>query len=148
MEPGAAPDTSGTGRSPTVTAFVDTDILVRHLTGDPPSQARRASRYLESADELLLADLIVAEVTYVLESYYEVARAQVASILRAILAFPVIRVVDADLLHRAIEVYEVHRLDFADAYLVASAERTGVGAIASFDRSIDRVGTVRREEPA
>jgi len=49
---------------------------------------------------------------------------------------------------RAVEIYEVDRLDFADAYLVASAERTGVGVIASFDRSIDRVTTVRRDEPA
>jgi predicted nucleic acid-binding protein len=70
----------------------------------------------------------------------------VAATLRAILAFPAIRVLDADLLHRAIEVYEVHRLDFADAYLVANAERTGLGVIVSFDRSIDRVGTVRRKE--
>jgi predicted nucleic acid-binding protein len=131
-----------------VTAFVDTNVLVRHLTGDPPSEARRATRYLERADELLLADLILAEVTYVLESFYEVARSQVAATLRAILAFPAIRVLDAELLHRAIEVYEVDRLDFADAYLVASAERTGIGIIASFDRSIDRIGTVRREEPA
>jgi predicted nucleic acid-binding protein len=130
-----------------VTAFVDTNILVRHLTGDPPAQARRATRYLETADELLLPDLIAAEVAYVLDSYYEVPRAQVADTLRAILAFPAIRVIDADLLRRAIEVYEVHRLDFADAYLVASAERTGVGVIASFDRAIDRVATVRRDEP-
>jgi len=36
----------------------------------------------------------------------------------------------------------------ADAYLVACAERTAIGVIASFDRSIDRVATVRREEPA
>ena len=131
-----------------MTAFVDTNVLVRHLTGDPPSEARRATRYLERADELLLADLILAEVTYVLESFYEVARSQVAATLRSILAFPAIRVLDAELLHRAIEVYEVDRLDFADAYLVASAERTGIGIIASFDRSIDRIGTVRREEPA
>jgi predicted nucleic acid-binding protein len=128
-----------------VTAFVDTNVLVRHLTGDPPVQAKRATRYLERADELLLPDLILAEVAYVLESFYEVARAQVATTLRAILAFSPIRVLDAELLQRAIEIYEVHRLDFADAYLVASAERTGVGVIASFDRSIDRVGTVRRE---
>jgi predicted nucleic acid-binding protein len=130
-----------------VTAFVDTNILVRHLTGDPPAQARRATRYLETADELLLPDLIAAEVVYVLESYYEARRAQVAEALGAILAFPSMRLVDADLLRRAVEVYEVHRLDFADAYLVAIAERTGVGAIASFDRSIDRVATVRRVEP-
>jgi len=130
-----------------VTAFVDTNVLIRHLTGDPPEMASRATRYLETADELLLPDLILAEVAYVLESFYETPRAQVATTLRAVLAFPAIRVVDADLLQRAVEVYEVHRLDFADAFLVASAERTGVGTIASFDRTIDRVTTVRREEP-
>ncbi len=131
-----------------MTAFIDTNVLVRHLTGDPPALAARATRYLATTDELLLPDLIVAEVAYVLESFYETPRAQVATTLRAVLAFPAIRVIDTDLLQRAVEVYEVHRLDFADAYLVASAERTGIGVIASFDRSIDRVTTVRREEPA
>jgi predicted nucleic acid-binding protein len=130
-----------------VTAFVDTNVLIRHLTGDPPEFAARATRYLAAADELLLPDLIVAEVAYVLESFYETPRAQVATTLRAVLAYPAIRVLDADLLQRAVEVYEIHRLDFADAYLVASAERTGIGVIASFDRTIDRVPTVRREEP-
>jgi predicted nucleic acid-binding protein len=131
-----------------VTAFVDTNVLVRHLTGDPPELAGRATRYLATADELLLPDLILAEVAYVLESFYEAPRSQVATTLRAVLALPAIRVVDADLLQRAVEVYEADRLDFTDAYLVASAERTGVGVIASFDRGIDRVKTIRREEPA
>jgi predicted nucleic acid-binding protein len=131
-----------------VTAFVDTNVLIRHLTGEPPEMATRATRYLATADELLLPDLILAEVAYVLESFYEVPRAQVATTLRAVLAYPAIRVLDADLLQRAVEVYEIHRLDFADAYLVASAERTGIGVIASFDRTIDRVATVRREEPS
>lgn len=47
----------------------------------------------------------------------------------------------------AVEVYEVDRLDFAEAYLVASAERSGAGRIASFDRSIDRVASVTRIGP-
>ena len=130
-----------------MTAFVDTNVLIRHLTGDPPELAARAARYLAGADELLLPDLILAEVGYVLESFYEAPRTQVATTLRAVLAYPAIRVLDADLLQRAVEIYEIHRLDFADAYLVASAERTGIGVIASFDRSIDRVATVHREEP-
>jgi predicted nucleic acid-binding protein len=130
-----------------VTAFLDTNILIRHLTGDPPALAARATRYLEVAEELLLPDLIFAEVAYVLESFYEVPRPQTADTLRAVLAYPPIRVIDVDLLQRAVEVYEHHRLDFADAYLVASAERSGVGVIASFDRAIDRVGTVERDEP-
>ena len=147
MGGGPPPDAAGAGRRAPVTAFVDANILVRHLTGDPPELAARATRYLGAADELLLPDLILAELAYVLESFYEVPRAQVATTLRAVLAYPAIRVLDADLLQRAVEVYEIHRLDFADAYLVASAERTGIGVIASFDRSIDRVATVRREEP-
>lgn len=129
-----------------MSAFLDTNVLIRHLTGDPPALARRASAFLATADELLLADLIVAEVVYVLESFYEVARARVADLVRAVIGFPAIVVVDAPLLLRALEVYELERIDFAKAYLVASAEASGVGAIASFDRSIDRVATVQRIE--
>lgn len=147
MGRGPSPDTPDPGGGETLTAFVDTNVLVRHLTGDPPAQAARATRYLEQADDLLLPDLILAEVAYVLESFYETPRAQVAETLRAVLAFPAIRVVDDELLLRTVEVYDGHRLDFADAYLVASAERTGVDEIVSFDRAIDRVGTVRRVEP-
>ena len=131
-----------------MSAFVDTNILVRHLTGDPPEQAARASRFLAAADELLLADLVVAEVVYVLESFYEVPRTRVAELVRAIIAFPAIVVLDPAMLLRALEVYETVRLDFAEAYLVAQAERSGVGAVASFDKAIDRVTTVRRIEPA
>jgi predicted nucleic acid-binding protein len=131
-----------------VSAFVDTNILVRHLTGDPPEQAARATKLLAEADELLLVDLVVAEVVYVLESFHEVPRERVAELVRAIIAFPAIVVLDSAVLLRALEVYETDRLDFDEAYLVAQAERSGVGVVASFDRAIDRVATVRRLEPA
>lgn len=130
-----------------MSAFLDTNVLVRHLTGDPPAQAAKATHALQTSEGLLLADLILAELAYVLESFYETPRRQVAETLRAVLAYPSVRIVDPALLQRAVEVYEVHRLDFADAYLVASAERSGVEQILSFDRAIDRVGTVRRIEP-
>ena len=55
--------------------------------------------------------------------------------------------VDPALLLRALEIYETDRLDFAEAYLVACAESTGVGAVASFDKANDRVTTVARIEP-
>ena len=131
-----------------MSAFLDTNILIRHLTGDPPAQARRASAFLVQAEDLLLPDLIVAEVVYVLESFYEVERQRVAELVRAVIGFPAIVVVDEPLLLRALEVYEVDRLDFAEAYLVASAEASGVETIASFDRAVDRVSTVRRIEPS
>jgi predicted nucleic-acid-binding protein len=131
-----------------LSAFLDTNALIRHLTGDPPAQARRATAFLAEADELLVPDLIIAEVVFVLESFYKVERERVGELVRAVIGFPAIVVVDAPLLLRALEIYEVDRIDFAEAYLVASAEATGVKTIASFDRAIDKVATVRRLEPA
>ena len=130
-----------------MTAFLDTNVLIRHLTGDPPEQAARATAALARPGPLLLADLILAECVYVLESFYEVEPARVAELMRSALALPNIEAVDSDMLLRALEVYEIDRLDFAEAYLVAQAETSGVREILSFDRSIDRATGVRRREP-
>ena len=130
-----------------MSAFVDTNVLIRHLTGDPPDQAARATRLLAQADQLLLPELILAETVDVLKSFYELPRARVAELVRAIVAFPGIGVADEPLLLRALEVYEVHRLDVADAYLIAQAEASGVNAVVSFDKRIERVPTVWRIEP-
>lgn len=130
-----------------MTAFVDTNVLVRHLTGDPPDLAGRATADLGTERELLLTDLVAAETVYVLESFYETPRDQVGAAVRSLVAFDSIVCVDPALLLRAVEVYETDRIDFAEAYLVACAETTGVGMVVSFDRSIDRVSTIERIEP-
>ena len=130
-----------------LTAFVDTNVLVRHLTGDPPNMARRATAFLGDTSDLLLSELIVAETVYVLESYYEAPRDQIAESIRSLLAFESIATVSPDVILRAVEIYEIDRLDFAEAYLVACAESTGVNAVASFDAAIDRIDTIRRIEP-
>ena len=126
---------------------IDTNVLVRHLTGDPPEMAARATAALADEEQLLLTDLVLAECVYVLESFYEVERHRIAELMRAALALPSIKTVERASLLRALEVYEVDRLDFAEAYLVAQAEATGVGTILTFDRTVDRIATVTRQEP-
>lgn len=81
--------------------------------------ASRATAYLAAEPDLLLADLIVADTVYVLESFYEAPR--------SMLAMP-----------------STDRIDFAEAYLVACAESTGVDRVVSFHKAIDRVETVKR----
>jgi predicted nucleic-acid-binding protein len=130
-----------------LTAFVDTNVIIRHLTGDPPEMAERSTELLVSREDLLLADLVVAECVYVLESFYEVDREEVARLMRSVVTFPSLLSPDPALLLRALTVYEIAKIDFAEAYLVAQAEVTGVGEIVSFDRSIDRVPSVSRREP-
>jgi predicted nucleic acid-binding protein len=129
-----------------MTVLLDTNIVIRHLTGDPPEMARRATRFLTSEAELVLADVILAECVYVLASVYGIDRVAIAQLMRAALMLPTISA-DVELLFRALEIYEVDRLDFAEAYLVAVAEFTGVKSIASFDKAIDRVPSVERLAP-
>lgn len=126
---------------------MDTNVLVRHLTGDPAEMAARATAFLGNETELLLTDVVTAETVYVLESFYEAPRDQVAQAVRSLVAFDSIICVDRALILRATEMYETDRIDFAEAYLVACAESSGVGKVASFDRSIDRVETIERIEP-
>ena len=58
-------------------------------------------------------DLVLAECVYVLESFYEVERPRIAELMRSAIAFQSIDTVDAPVLLRALEIYELDRLDFA-----------------------------------
>jgi predicted nucleic-acid-binding protein len=109
--------------------------------------ADRATALVASGEHLLLADLVLAECVYVLESFYELERERVATLMRAAIGHPTIETVDPPSLLPALAVDATARIDFVEAYLVAQAESTGVGEIASFDRAIDRVTTVTSREP-
>lgn len=126
--------------------LLDTNVLVRHLTGAPVDQARRSTAMLRSAEVLELPAVIVAELVYVLESVYEQGRPQVAAVTRSVLAHPPVRAPEEPILLRAIELYETVGIHFAEAYLASLAE-VGDGLVASFDRDLDRVGSVTRVEP-
>ena len=126
--------------------LLDTNVLVRHFTGEPEDQARRAAAFLRGAQRLGLPHLIVAEVVYVLESVYDRPRTEVAALVRSVLAHPPVAVDAEDLVLRALEVYETDPIDFAEAYLAACAEALD-GVVVSFDRGLDKVRTVRRLEP-
>lgn len=128
-------------------ALLDTNIPIRHLTGDPPAQARRATAFLGRADELVLVDLVFAEVIYVLESYYERPKSEVARLARSLLAMDSIVTADHDVLLRSLDLYELEKLDYAESYLVALAETSGIEKVASFDRRLDRVETIERIQP-
>ena len=62
MGRGAAAYASPTTAVGELTAFVDANVLIRHLTGDPPEMATRATALLASGETLLLADLVFVRV--------------------------------------------------------------------------------------
>lgn len=135
-----------------MTKVLDTNILVRHVSGLPRDQARAATRFLRSsrADELLLTDVHISEFVWVLQSsIYQAEHETVRLALEAILALPAITVVDASLLQDAIDMYVGRSMNWTDAYLIASARARKADEVVSFDRFDSKlVGTgVRRLEP-
>ena len=56
------------------TCFIDTNLFIRYLTNDDSKKADRVDRLLEQAAnrkiKLLTAEIVLAEVVWVLESFY------------------------------------------------------------------------------
>jgi len=128
---------------------VDTNVLVRFLTGDPPLMAEKARKLVDQADlgktTLVILPVIVAEAFYTLESYYEIERKSVADRLAIFLQCRGIQCVEKDRILDALKRCRDRNAHFADAYLAAAAIELKT-PIASFDRDFDKFPDVSRAE--
>jgi predicted nucleic acid-binding protein len=64
-----------------VTPLLDTSVIVRYLTGDPPELLSAAREIVDGSETLLLTDVMVVETAYVLTSVYRVPRERVVDSL-------------------------------------------------------------------
>ena len=55
-------------------SFVDTNIVVRSVTGDPPDQAAEAIRILHEGRNIQIPVVVFTEVAYVLASQYRISQ--------------------------------------------------------------------------
>ena len=69
-------------------AVLDTSLIVRYLTGDPPHLAHQARTVIEGADEFLIPAVALAETAHVLRSVYGVDRGHVIDVLAKLLSMP------------------------------------------------------------
>ena len=132
--------------------WLDTNIIVRYLTGDDPVKAQAClalfQRVQEGDEELATSETIIAEVTYVLTSQYHLSHPEIAARLRPLLALSGLKLPYKRAVQRALERYrESSRLDFEDALSVEHMERLGIRPIVSYDRNFDRVPEIVRQEP-
>jgi predicted nucleic-acid-binding protein len=98
---------------------VDTNIVIRLLTGDGQDQATRA-RGLFETETIWLPKTVILEAEWVLRRLYGVAKGRVAEALTALAALPNVRCEDEAAIVQALR-WAANGLDFADALHVASA---------------------------
>lgn len=118
--------------------FVDTNVFLRFLTNDDPAKARRAQQLFERAvaGEITLRTslLVVAEIVWTLESYYELDRADVADKIAKILNTPNLRCESATIVRQAVDLYAERNIDFIDAFHACALQAEGATRIVTFDR--------------
>jgi len=132
-------------------AYVDANVIVRLITGDPPDLAERAARLFRHMDdgelELVVEEIVVAETVWVLSSFYGFSPDQIAPVLRTFLISDRI-ISDGKLeLLQALALYEDKNVDFVNALIAAKMMRRGVPTIYSFDNHFDRFDSIRRLTP-
>lgn len=119
-------------------AVIDTNLLVRYLTEDDPSKANEVRRLLlkaaEGAIRLVVPSVVIAELVWVLQSYYKLAREEIVPLLNAILHTRGVEVSDKSVVSDAIAIYGGGSIDFIDAWIVAFAKVVEVRTIYTFDR--------------
>ena len=109
---------------------IDTNILVRYLTGDEPEQAARARTVIEAGDVFVSATVLL-ESEWVLRSVYGFAGGEVAVALRAFSGLPGVSVENPALLSEALDLAE-KGMDFADALHLGAAASCEI--MLTFDR--------------
>ena len=113
---------------------VDTNILVRLLTGDDPSQASRAEALFRS-EEVWVAKTVLLETEWVLRALYGFTGEQFTGGLRALAGLPNVHLEDATAVAQAMK-WHAQGLDFGDALHLAS--RGAASRFVSFDESLVR----------
>jgi len=130
--------------------LVDTNVLLRFLSGEPPAQAAAAKNLFAQADAgkilLDISPVIVAEAFYTLVSFYGVERKAAAEKLSALLQQPGVKLREASQVLSALKRLQTATVGFADAFLAAGAAEETL-PIASFDRGFDKFKDVTRYEP-
>ncbi len=122
--------------------WVDANILLRFFTGEPPDLAQRAFRLIQKAESgevtLRLSPIVVAEVVWVLSSFYKYSHVQIAEVLLPLVVAEGILLDDLEQVTAALKRMANANVDFIDAYLAEIARQKGE-TIVSFDRDFKRL---------
>ena len=128
--------------------LVDTNLIVRHLVQDHEKHAKAAGRLFDACDRgdvvIVVLPSVLAECVFVLESFYEHPRGDIASALGTLISSPSVEINETAIHLDALDRYRKTKVHFVDCLIAAtaSAENTPV---ATFDQDFRKFADVHVE---
>ena len=120
------------------TFFVDTNLFLRYLTNDVPAQADAVEKVIHRAAKgqvkLVTTNMVIAEIVWTLESYYELEKIEIQNMVLGILNTDGLDGVDSDLILQAIIPYAEKNVDFIDAFNAAWMNKNHISKAYTFDQ--------------
>ena len=119
---------------------LDTNILVRYLTQDDPGQSSLANAEIEKAlsagEMFFIADIVMCELVWVLETAYGYDRREIVPILENILRTKQFQFENKDLLWKSLAAYRTKKGDFADHLIGYAGHKADCSEILTFDTGL------------
>ena len=119
---------------------LDTNILVRYLTQDDLDQSRKAAHEIEkglSAGHMFfIADIVMCELVWVLETAYGYERQEITPVLENILRTRQFQFQNKDLLWKSLAGYRNKKGDFADHLSGQAGHKAGCRETLTFDSGL------------
>ena len=119
---------------------LDTNILVRYITQDDPDQSKTAAHEIEkglSAGQMFfIADIVMCELVWVLETAYGYDRREIAPVLENILRTKQFQFENKELLWQSVADYRNRKGDFADHLIGRAGNKAGCSETLTFDAGL------------
>ena len=130
---------------------VDANILLRFLTDDEPTQATACEALLlrvESGQEkVFLPDIVIADIVWTLEKFYQVEKKRINELLNPVLAAEGLICNNKGQVLSALAIYANKNIDWTGAFVAAQMIENGQHEIYSYDQDFDRLPEIMRLEP-
>jgi len=127
--------------------LVDTNLIVRYLVQDHEKHAKAAGKLFEACDRgdvvIVVLPAVLAECVFVLESFYEHPRGDIASALGRLISSPGVEI-DTAIHLDALDRYRKTKVHFVDCLIAATAATENM-PVASFDQDFRKFTDVRGE---
>ncbi|KPQ13968.1 MAG: toxin-antitoxin system PIN family toxin component [Algoriphagus marincola HL-49] len=118
--------------------FIDANYILRYLLRDNANQYLKAKDIIENKP-IFVPEFIFAEVVYVLEKVYAVSRLEIQTNLESLIKYPNIELNQKNVCIEALQIYSTHRIDFADALLIAYYKTMRHSKLHTFDKKILKI---------